>query len=111
MVVPKSCAESACNNLNRLLPTLDMFAATLANTAINMDTTLQDCFDDSQQFANYRMPHAGIGHADEWRANLYTALADKVEQRLALLNELPRRKRAGYRSAKTGDCFPKVATT
>src|SRR5262249_9437868 len=67
---------------NVLLPALGGVATALAAPAATIDDALSQLTEVVGQFAAYRLPQTGTGFAFEWRAGAYTALAQKVADRV-----------------------------
>jgi hypothetical protein len=87
-VVPKSRVETARDDLrDNHVPALDTLAAALANPAVAVDDALEQYTTTVGRLAAYRLPQTGTGFAYEWRAGAYSALVDKLVQRVQTWND------------------------
>ena len=81
--VPKSRIETARDDLrDTRLPALDTLSATLADGTVPIDTALAQFAATVSRLAAYRLPQTGTGFVFEWRARAYTALVDKLAERV-----------------------------
>lgn len=86
--LPKSRIEAPRDDLrDNLVPALDALAAALANPAVPIDAALDQFAATVGRFAAYRLPQTGTGFVYEWRAGTYTALAQKVGERVKIWDD------------------------
>lgn len=86
--LPKGHVQDPRDTLNNtFLPALDGLSTSLANPAVTIDDALAQFVNTVGQLAAYRLPQTGTGFLYEWRANTYTGLVNRVQQRVDKWNE------------------------
>lgn len=87
-VVPTSRIETARDDLrDNHIPALDTLAAALADPTVTIDDALVRYATTVGRLAAYRLPQTGTGFVFEWRTGAYSALVDKLAQRVQAWND------------------------
>lgn len=69
------------------IPALDALAVILDDPAVTIDFALTQFAATVERLAAYRLPQTGTGFVYEWRAGAYTALTQKVADRLKIWSD------------------------
>ena len=87
VMLAKNRVQSPRNDLNDVhLPALNDLTDSLNDPAISIDATLTEFASTVGGLAAYRLPESGIGFLYEWRAEVYTALTQKVVECVKIWN-------------------------
>ena len=85
--LPKARIQALRDDLSALLPSLGALATALGSAAVPIDDLIAQFVATLGRFAEYRLPHTGVGFAFEWRAGAYSALTGKVAARVKIWDE------------------------
>lgn len=88
VTLSKTRIQSPRDDLHNVhLPALDALTNSLNNLAIPIDAALSQFAATIEGLAAYRLPQTGTGYIYEWRAGTYTALSQKVTERVKLWDD------------------------
>jgi hypothetical protein len=87
VTLAKSRVQSPRDDLQNVhVPALDTLMNSLNDPTITMDAALAEFATTVEALAAYRLPQTGIGFIYEWRTGVYSAVAQKVAERVKLWN-------------------------